>query len=247
MATAAKAVIGHNNPPEESPYDAMKIHIEDLFLEATNFLDGDPVTTQEMADAIDAIKAKALEAEKDGDELRKAEAKPFDDGKKAVQERWNPLVHKETGKCRLIVQTCAKALAPYLKVKQDALDAEAARQRKIADDLAEEARLARATAPASDLTARVEADAALQAAADAQKQADRATNARAQAKGGKRATSLRDVWTPVLVEPKEALRHYMQAQREELLNWLLSQAEKDVRIGKREIPGFRIDHDRVAV
>lgn len=240
------AAIGHNQPPEPTPYEAMKIHIEDLFDEAKNFLDGEPITTREMADAIDRLKAMALEAEQEGELKRKAEAKPFDDGKKAVQERWNPLVHKDTGKCRTIIATCNKALAPFLKAKQDAINAEAARQQKIADDLAAEALAKHQAATADNLAASDEAEQAMKVAAQAQRLADQTSNTRAQAKGGRRATSLRDVWTPELTDAMEALKHYRADRPEVLKAWLIEQAEGDIFAGKRAIPGFNIKHDQVA-
>lgn len=242
----AVAPIGHNNPPEPTPYEAMKAHIDDLFDEAKNFLDGEPITTQEMADAIDKLKAMALEAEKDGDAQRKVEAKPFDEGKKEVQERWNPLVHDKTGKCRQIISTCNTALAPFLKAKQDALDAEADRQRKIAADLAAAALAKHQAAQLDNLTEQEEAEAALKEATQAQRLADQASNARAQAKGGKRATSLRDVWTPELTDSMIALKHYRADRPDVLKAWLTEQAEADIDAGKRSIPGFTIKHDRVA-
>jgi hypothetical protein len=244
--TRAAISIGHNNPPEPTPYEAMKIHIEDLFDEAKNFLDGEPVTTQEMADAIDKLKAMALEAEKDGDGLRKVEAKPFDDGKKEVQERWNPLVNEKTGKCRQIISTCNTALAPFLKAKQDAINAEAARQQKIADDLAAEALAKHKAANLDNLADKDEAEQALKVAAQAQRLATQTSSTRAQAKGGRRATSLRDVYTPELTDAMEALKHYRADRPETLKAWLIEQAEGDIFGGVRAIPGFNIKHDQVA-
>jgi hypothetical protein len=242
----AVAQIGHNQPPEPTPYEAMKMHIEDLFDEAKNFLDGEPVTTQEMADAIDKLKAMALEAERDGDALRKDEAKPFDDGKKEVQERWNPLVHKDTGQCRKIITTCNQALAPFLKAQQDAIDAEAERQRKLAAELAAEALAKHQAANPDNLAEAQEAEQALKDAAQAQRLATQAANTRAQAKGGRRATSLRDVWAPELANSAEALKHYKTVNPEGLKAWLVQQAEADILAGIRAIPGFNIKHDRVA-
>lgn len=242
----AVAQIGHNQPPEPTPYEAMKTHIDDLFDEAKNFLDGEPVTTQAMADAIDKLKAMALEAEKDGDALRKVEAKPFDDGKKEVQERWNPLVHDKTGLCRKIITTCNQALAPFLKAQQDAINAEADRQRKIAADLAAEALAKHQAANPENLAEAAEAEQALKEAAQAQRLADKTASTRAQAKGGGRATSLRDVWTPELTNEVEALKHYKRVNPDGLKAWLVAQAEADIFAGVRAIPGFTIKHDRVA-
>lgn len=256
VETAPIAGIGDNNPPEDiappvalTPYETMKIHIDDLFEEAVQWLDGDPVTTQAQADAIDKLKAMALEAEKTGEAERKAEAKPFDDGKKAVQDKWNPLVHKDTGKCRKIIKTCNTALAPFLKAEQDRINAAAAAKQAEADRLAEEARRAHRMANPDNLAEQDAAEQRIREAQFAQKDANRASKERAQAHGGGRATSLRDVYTPVLVDPALALRFYKETQPEALKAWLVEQAEFDVGRGLRApdaIPGFRIDHDQVA-
>jgi hypothetical protein len=37
---AAVAEIGHNNPPEPTPYEAVKVHLDDLLTEAANWADG---------------------------------------------------------------------------------------------------------------------------------------------------------------------------------------------------------------
>lgn len=80
----------------------MRINIEDLFTQAKGFLDGDPVTSQAVADEIGALLAEIRQAEKAADEARKLENKPFDDGKAEVQERYglSPISLKEPKTCR---------------------------------------------------------------------------------------------------------------------------------------------------
>lgn len=249
VAENPRAVIGGNQPPkaEPTPYEAMKTHIEDLYEEALGFLDGEPITTQAQADAVDRLKAMALEAEKDGDEKRKVEAKPFDDGKKEVQERWNPLVHKETGKCRQIITTCNKALTPFLLAEQKKLDDAAAEKSKLAADVAEAARAAHAAAAPDDLGATAKAEELLREATAVARDAKQAGSTRALASGGGRKSSgLVSYWITTLTDRRIALNHFMVTQPEALAAWLIEQAEKDVASGVRAIPGFTITEDKRA-
>src|SRR3546814_8195285 len=85
MTAATAPKIGHNNPP--SPFDDIKAEIEALHEEARGWLDGEPVASQGQADALDKLKGMIRDAEKKAENLRKAEVKPFDDGKAAVQAR----------------------------------------------------------------------------------------------------------------------------------------------------------------
>src|SRR3546814_7413600 len=50
----------------------------------------------------------ARKARKAAEDQRKIEAKPFDDGKAAVQALWTPLTDEKKGRCALIADTCKK-------------------------------------------------------------------------------------------------------------------------------------------
>lgn len=239
MATAA---IGHNNPPEPTPYEAIKLHIEDLMETAQGFLDGEPITTQAVADEVGKLLDAARQADKAAEAQRKIEAKPFDDGKAEVQARFKPLSER----CFLVVSTAKKALAPFLQAKQAQLDAEAAEARRIAEEKRAEALAARQASEATDLAARERTEALLKDADRAEREANRAGKGKAMAAGGARSTALRSVWTPELTDRRAALTYYMQSQPEELAEWLLGQAKRDVASGARSIPGFTISESKVA-
>jgi hypothetical protein len=242
MATAAVATIGHNNPPEPTPYEAMRIHIADLMETAQGFLDGEPIANQAQADEVGKLLAAARDAEKAAEARRKIEAKPFDDGKAAVQALWVPLKDQ----CGLVASTAKRALAPFLAAAQARKDAEAAEARRIADEAAARARAARQSAPATDLAAREQAEVLLKEAAKADKEANRASKGKAMAAGGARSVSLRSVWTVTLTDAAAALRHYRETQPEALKAWLSDQAQRDVSAGARAIPGFAIAEEKVA-
>src|SRR3546814_11800322 len=79
MATAL-AEIGHNSQAM-TPYEAIKLHIDDLFETAQGFLDGDPIATEAQATSVSQLLDDARQARKAAEGQRKLEAKPFDEGK----------------------------------------------------------------------------------------------------------------------------------------------------------------------
>jgi hypothetical protein len=243
-----RAVIGGNNPPEPTPYEAHKANIDDLEAEAKNFLDGEPIANEAQAKAVSKLLDDARKARTAAEAQRKVEAKPFDDGKAAVQALWTPITDEKKGRRALIADTCKKVLAPWLQKLEDEQRAVAEAARREAEEKAAAARKLLEEADAANLQERMAAEAALEDAAKADRAANRAEKARPQAGGGdRRATGLKSVWTPTLTEPSKALRHYVNEQPEELKAWLLSQAQRDVRTGRREIPGFEITEERVPV
>ena len=127
--TAALATIGHNNPPAD-PFGAIKAHIDDLYVEAKNWLDGEPITTQAQADQVTRLLDMIRDAEKVADNARKEENKPFDDGKAAVQAKYAPLISDTKavkGRTVLAAEACKAALAPWRQA-QEAIAREAARK-----------------------------------------------------------------------------------------------------------------------
>src|SRR3546814_3389938 len=103
--TDATAPIGHNNPPEPTPYEAILTDVQDLSETAQGFLDGDPINDQATADMVAKLIDEARKGQKAAEDLRKEEAKPFDDGKKAVQAKWTPITDEKKGKYALIIRS----------------------------------------------------------------------------------------------------------------------------------------------
>ena len=235
------APIGHNQPP---PHIAMELHIADLLETAKGFLDGEPIETEGMAQEVAKLIDEGRKAAKDADNLRKDEAKPFDDGKKAVQALWKPIIDKAD----LIVATAKKALVPYqLKLERELAEA-AAKAREEAERARQEALAAeRAARDAADLEAAERADELRKATDKADREANRAEKAAPTiAVEGGRGIGLRSYWIAEITDRREALKHYMVAQPDALTAWLLDQAQKDVNAGKRAIPGCVVREDRRA-
>ena len=215
--------------------------VDDLLLEARNHLDGDPIANDAQAEAVSSLLNRLRRVSKDADAARSTEKKPHDDAGKAVQARWKPILDK----CELAARTAKDALAPWLRQIEDRQRAEAAAAWDEADRTRQIAAKAYATA-LGDLTAREDAERLLKAAATAQRAFDRADKAKAHATGGERAIGLVDVFTPELVDPLLAIRHYWGFARVEIEQSLIELARQDVRAGVRVIPGFTIKHDRIA-
>jgi hypothetical protein len=248
-----RAQIGANNPPSDAEvaFAALKTHAEGLYDEAKNFLDGAAIETQGQADAVSTLLGMIREASGDIEKARKAEVKPLDDAKAAIQERFNALIGDTKSVKGILVratEACKAALVPWLRKQEEERRAEAERLRKEAEaKAAAAAEAARAAAAQADLQASEDAEALVKDARAALKQADRAENGKAQASGSDyRAVGLRSVWTPLLTDPAAALKHYAQRNPEALKAFLLDLAKQDVRAGIRTIPGFKVQEDRVA-
>lgn len=235
--------IGHNNPPL-TPFEVISGKIHDLYEEAKNWLDGEPVNSQGVADNIAKLITMIRAAEKEADELRKSEVKPLDEAKAEIQSKYAPLIadtKSVRGKTVLALEACKKALSPWLAKIEAENRAKAEAARKEAEAKAAEAQEAMRKAQVNDLADREEAEALIEQARRAEADAKRAEKERAHSRGGGRAIGLRTSYEPVLVNATEAARHYWTARRAEMQEFLVNLARQDVRAGKREIPGFNVE------
>ncbi|RVL72385.1 hypothetical protein CN138_08970 [Sinorhizobium meliloti] len=236
-----RAVIGGNNPPEPTPFELSKQAIEDLYEEARQWLDGDPVSTQAQADALNTLQARIKDAAKEAEKNRKAEAKPFDDGKAEVQARYKPIITKADA----ADETVKAALKPYLIALARKQEEEARKAREEAMRLQQEAMEAMRQRDAANLQSREEAERLVQEAKAADAAARKAENAKAHAKGEGRATALRTVHRAVMVDNKEAAAWVWVEHNGDLMEFVQSLADKAVRAGKRSIRGFNVIEEKV--
>jgi hypothetical protein len=245
MPDTLTAGIGHNNPPEPTPYEAAQKRIDDLYEEAKLWLDGAIVDCQDLADGIANLQRDLTKARKAADEARKVEAKPFDDGKAEVQARYNPLLKKAD----LAIEACGRANTTWLvKVKAEN-EAKARAERERAD---EAARIAREALRASDPTNLAEREAAEQlviAAKAAERDANRAEKAKPLVGGATgRAFGLRTKFVPHMVDGVMALRHFYSVNPQPFKDLAQRLAEEHCRIGKHakdELPGFEIEEQNI--
>lgn len=234
--------MGHNAPPD--PFTMAQDEITTLYEEAKQYLDGEPIHSEGMADDVSNLLAMARNAKKRADEARVAEKKPHDDAAKAVQAKYKPLLEQADR----TADACKAALAPWL----EKLDAEKRAREESARREAEEAtRAAQAAMRARDITNLAEREAADRLAEDA-KRAERAASAasRDKAKAGGmlgRSASLRTVREVEVTDGRELLRHCYAKHYADLLTLATKLAEQDVRAGATEIPGVIIHEKKVAV
>lgn len=245
--SVAVAEIGHNKPPL-TPYEAVALHIEDLLTEARNWADGAAIENAAQAKAVARLIDDLRAAEKAAEEARKAEVAPLDEVRDAIQARFNvyiaPLKNKTPGKIPLAMAALKATQTPWLQKLEDEQRAIAEAARAEAEAAAKVAAEAMRQADAGNLAEREAAEALVADAERAAADAKRAEGAKAHAKGDGKAMGLRSYFTPVMIEPREALRHYLVQRSEEVKAFLTTLAAQDVASGKRQIPGFRVDEER---
>lgn len=237
------ATIGHNNPPEPTPYEAAYARMASLHELAESWLDGKPAASQAEVDELSNLLDEARKAKKHADEARKAEAKPFDDGKAEVQARYNPLLKNAD----TIADALKSAMAPFLakleaekRAREEAARREAEEARRKADEAIRESNRA-------NLAKREAAELALEAAAKAERIAKAAANDKAKATGGSRAVTLRTVYRAEVTDLTAAARHYWPLAKAEFHAVVERLAAEDVRAGKRDIPGVTVHEDKTVV
>ena len=233
-----------------TPFVLIEEHINDLYAEAKNHADGEPITTPGQAEAVQTLLRQIQQAEKAADAERVKENTPFDEGKAEVQARYAPLIANTKtvkGKTVLAVEVLKSHLAPWLQKLAEEQRAAAAAARAEAERLAAIAAAEVRAAAANDLEAREAAEAKVTDAKAAEKAARAAETARPQATGQGRAATLRTSYKAVLNDPLVACRHYWEVNPQAFSVLIRQLAADDIAAGKRSIPGFTIEEVRTVV
>lgn len=233
--TAATPAIGHN----QSPFDLVKQEIEDLFEEAKNWADGEPIASQEIHDQIEKLRDGIHEAGKRADALRVEEKKPLDEQVKAIQDRYNVYIQPKRGKVDLAKSTLDALLTPWRSRVAAEKAAEAARVAAIAE-AARVAATEAIRASSGNLAAREEAEELL---ADAKKLEKTATSTWKAATTG---TGLRTVWTATLQDADAALDWAYGRDPARFTALVQQMADEAVRGGLRSVPGFSVADEKRA-
>lgn len=249
IAENPRAVLGGNNPPVEmTAYDAVKINIDDLYAEALLWLDGEPITTQEQADALNTLKDNVKKAAAAAEAERKKEVKPLNDQVDEIQARYNLLIGNNKSVTGLAVKAekaINEALKPYL-IELDRRQQEAARlAREEAARKQEEAMAAMRARDAANLQQREDAERLVLEAKQAEEAARQAEKAKAHARGEGRATGLRTVHRAVMLNRKEAAAWMWVDHNDDLIAFIQDYADKAVRAGARKINGFEVIEEKV--
>lgn len=240
------AVAGHNRPPEETPYEAVKRQIEDLYQQAADYLDGEPIATQRQADDVSKLKNMIREVMDVAEAHRKAEKAPHDIAIAEIQTRYNALIgetKKVTGKAVLAVETCNKALRPWLTKLADEQEAaaKAAREEAVRKQReAEDAIRATRSTDAADLAASEAAEAKVREAQAAERAANTAAKARPKAGNYGRSAHLRTYYDGVVVDGSAFHRWCVQNDREAMTAYFAKRAQELTDAGQRSIPGVEV-------
>lgn len=236
--------------PNARPYDLIREHIEELYAEAKNFADGEPIATPGQAEAVQTLMRQIQQAEKAADAERVKENEPFDAGKAEVQSRYAPLIGNTKavkGKTVQAVEALKACLAPWLKKLDDEQKAKAEAARLVAEKAIQDAADAMRQAQGSNLADLEDAEQKATEAQAAMKAAKEAENARPQASGVGRAATLRTTYKAVLVDAKVAAGAYWKQDPIAFNAFLQKLADADVASGRRSIPGFDVVEEKTVV
>jgi hypothetical protein len=230
-----RAVIGNNRPAHELLFD----EIQDLFDEARNWCDGEPITTEAMHDAVTKLYDGLHDAGKRADELRVAEKEPLDKQVKAIQDRYNPYIQPKKGKVDLgktaLGEMLAKWRAAVAKKKED----EARKAREEADAKAAEAQAA-IRASSGNLAQREVAEEMLKEAKQADRFAKRVDRA------ATTGTGLRSVWVAEPTDWEAGLDWAYGRDPVRFKELVQQMANEAVRTGARSVPGFVVTEEKRA-
>lgn len=181
-----------------------------------------PVTTDEQESALSDLLDDLRKMRKDADRHRKEEKKPFDDGAKAVQARWHPIIdrlqHAELG--------VKKHVEGFRIARQKAKDEAARKAREEAE--AKQQAAQQALRNSDDLEERFAAEEQL-------KQADRLV--KAANRSDREATGLRTYWRAELTDARAALNHYLKSDRDAFIDLIQGLASRDARGTRAPVPG----------
>lgn len=231
--------IGHNEAPEPTPFELSKQEIEDLCYEAKHWLDGEPISRQEVADQVDFLKASIRDAKKLAKERQDAETKQLNDELKAIYAKYNALIGdtKASGKGIAVValDACDQVLEPWLRRIADEKAAAERAAREEAEVKARAAQEAIRAAREKDLAAKEEAEALLRDA----KKAEAVANKIARSSTGM-TSHLRRTYRPVMVDATAAAKWAWAHHRAEMEEFLKTLAAQAVRAGNHSIPGFEV-------
>lgn len=216
----APATIGHNEPPA---CEAFGMAINDLFAEAKNFLDGQPIENQQQADALGDILTGMKELLRDAEKTRKAEKQPHLDAGKEVDERWKAV----RSPAELTIAEATEPLTVWRVEQQRIADEKAKELREEAAKKEQQAQAARESA--TSLEEAEEAESLLKSASIAQKTANKIDRS---------ATGLRTTWDIQVLDYGALLALMEKNRADDLCEFLNTYAHRNIELAKAgNLPG----------
>lgn len=228
-----RIAMGGNNPPV---IDSFKAHVDDLREEAGAWLEGKAVESADEAAGLNTLLDLARKTAKDADTARADEKKPHLDAGKAVDTKWKPIIDA----ANRIADCCKVALTPWNVAEQKRKEAAAAIARAEAEAEAE----ARRQAAAEAATGSIEDKEQLDQIEDSAKAAERI--AKKAEKEASTAGRLRTTYRPEVADLSTAIKHYWATEKQAFSDLVLELAGRDVRAGKRSIPGITVHTEQKA-
>lgn len=245
-----RLAIGNNNPPEPTPFEIAEKAVNDAYEEAVLWLDGHVIDSQKLADGVGNLLTTIRKAEKLADDTRKAEKAELDTKIAEIQARYAPLIADTKtvkGKTVLAATACKQALQPWLDKEARRVAEEARVAREEAERQRREAEAALQASSADNLAERARAEELLSEAKKADRTANAAERVTATAGGSfGKSIALRTVYTVTVTNEVAAARHVWMSARPEMLEFLTGWAERQVRLGLRDLPGFTVSKSSIA-
>lgn len=229
--------IGGNQPPR---HESFAMALEDLRLEAGNFLDGAEIENQRQADTIGQIVTAVRKLRSEADAARKEDKEPHLRAGQQVDETYRPILTTAEN----IIRSAQRPLTVWLEAIEEA-------QRKEAEAVREEARRVQDVVLQAQREAEQQGNLeALEKAQAMQDEADRlhkdaklAEKAKPQVAGIGRAMGLRTVSVAVVEDHKALLQYIMRTNPEPLREWLGQYAQRAL---PAVLPGVKVEHERRA-
>lgn len=237
MADESIPAIGDNSKGM-TPFEAASVDVDTLWTESRHWLDGGTVATQAEADSIGMLLDMARKAKAKADAARKEEARPFDDGKAAVQARYKPLL----ARCDTVADAAKKSLAPFLAAQEAAKREAEAKARKAADEARQAAQ--EAFRAAQSIDDREAAETKAEAARQAEIAARVAEKDTGRAKGGARAVSLRTTVKPHITDLRALMAWIWTNDQSALRGFAEQYVAGAFRAGQREMSGVEAVEER---
>lgn len=136
----AVAGIGHNSPPDA--IDEALAPYGDAIEESSNWLDGDPVQTEDQMKAVDALIKEIRAAKSEVKKARDAAVKPLSEAHKAEIARWKPTeddIERRLKGLAAVVDPFKRKLAEEKEAAKRAAQEEAKRKEREAEEAARKA------------------------------------------------------------------------------------------------------------
>jgi hypothetical protein len=233
-----RIAMGGNQPPEMIIFG----EIDAYYDEARNWAsDGFAIESQEQADQIDTVDKALLKLAQEADALRVEEKRPLDEQIDAIQTKFNPYIQKGKGKVDTARTSLKALLTAWRAEQQRQKDEEARRIREEAEAAERAAQQAFQQTNVADLEEREEAERLAARAAELAKQAKKAD------KAATTGTGLRTKWVAEMVDQRTAVSSMWKQNPQSFLDLAQNLADAAVRNGARQIDGFNIKEEKVAI